>query len=181
MNKKTLILVLSIVALLLISIGVYLFLSNRTNDVVINNPTTTSIVYRNTEFGFNFSLPNDWQGYSIIKDVWNGTILSGTSSQSGAKITIRNPKWTSSVHYEDLPILVFTIAQWDEYIKEKFSISAAPIQASELARNNKYVFALPPRWDFDYSQDFKQAQEIFFNKPIKAFNVDISLGDGAVI
>jgi hypothetical protein len=81
---------------------------------------------------------------------------------------IRNPKWTATAPYEDLPVLVFTLAQWDSYVAEKFSVSAAPIQATELARNNAYVFALPPRWDFDYSTGVKEAEDIIASKPLIA-------------
>ena len=177
MNKKTLIaLVIIIIAL----IAVLYFINSYRNkeEVVVNNPNTNnaSITYKNTDYGFNFSLPTNWQGYSIIKEEWQGNILTDKAKQSGPKIIIRNPKWTESVHYEDLPILVFTIAQWNSYLKEDFAVSAAPILASELARNNVYVFALPPRWDFDYSLDFAEAQNIFANNPLKPFNIEVSQG-----
>ena len=71
----------------------------------------TSITYKNTDYGFNFTLPIDWQGYTVIKDTWNGTVLTNASAQTGPKLFIRNPKWTASAPYEDLPILVFTISR----------------------------------------------------------------------
>ena len=33
---------------------------------------TGTTVYRNTRYGFSFSLPESWQGYSIITDKWEG-------------------------------------------------------------------------------------------------------------
>ena len=170
MNNKTLI-AIALITIALIT-GLYVFLSSQYENTT---PTpvvqSTSVVYKNTEYGFNFSLPLTWQGYSIIKDTWKST-----GTESGPKLLIRNPKWTSSAPYEDLPILVFTISQWDSYAKEDFSVSAAPMQATELARNNMYVFALPPRWDFDYSLNFKEAEDIFAGNPLKAFNVEVSQG-----
>jgi len=174
-NNKKILLVL--VVIIVFGFIVYLFYpKNKVTPPLIDQPdiTVSSVVYKNTDYGFNFSLPDNWQGYSIIKNTWTGNILTNTAPQSGQKIIIRNPKWTEASHYEDLPILIFTIAQWNSYLKEDFSVGAAPIQATEMARNNAYVFALPPRWDFDYGIDFKEAQDIMRGNPIQAFDIDSS-------
>ena len=63
-------------------------------------------------------------------------------------------------------MLVFTIAEWNAYENGDFSIGAAPISATEIARNKTYVFALPPRWDFDYSLGFKEAEHIVASKTL---------------
>jgi hypothetical protein len=170
MNKKTLIVLIVITVALVAGLAFYY---SRINTVgVTPNTDDTSVVYKNTEYGFTFSLPLSWQGYSIVKSTWSGNALSDTAAPSGPKLLIRNPKWTPAAPYEDLPVLVFTIAQWNAYLAEKFSVSAAPILASELARNNVYVFVLPPRWDFDYSLDFKEAQDIIAGKPLRAFDIE---------
>ena len=172
MNKK--ILIAGIIIVVAFSAGMYFFYSSRNdNPVLVNTPSNTNITYKNTDYGFNFSLPASWQGYTIVKETWNGTPLTNTLVQSGTKLLIRNPKWTTLAPYEDLPILVFTTSQWDSYLAENFSIGAAPIKASELARNNTYVFALPARWDFDYSLGYKEAQDIIKNNPIQGFNVGV--------
>ena len=67
--------------------------------------------------------------------------------------------------------MVFTLAQWNSYIAEDFAVSAAPILATELGRNNKYVFALSPRWDFDYSFGFQEAESILQGKPLHPFSL----------
>ncbi len=173
MNNKSLI--AGVVIVIALALGFYFFYSSRSDKpVVINEPNTTSITYKNTEYGFNFSLPANWQGYSVVEGTWNGNPLTNTTAQSGPKLLIRNPKWTQAAPYEDLPILVFTISQWNSYLAENFAVSAAPILASELARNNKYVFALPPRWDFDYSLDVKEAQDIIASKPLHPFDLVVS-------
>jgi hypothetical protein len=154
------------------SVGVSKYLSVKGGQLVeVTNPTNTSVTYNNTDYGFTFSLPADWQGYSVVKSTWQGTALTNTVAPSGPKLLIRNPHWTATVHYEDIPILVFTIAQWNAYLAENFSVSAAPIQASELSRNNTYVFALPPRWDFDYSLGYAEADTIIAGNPLHAFNL----------
>lgn len=173
MNKNTF--VTSALIIIALSAALLLFFSSRNDNVVINNPSTpSSITYKNTDYGFDFSLPSTWQGYSVIKDTWTGTVLTNTTAQSGPKLIMRNPKWTASAPYEDIPVLVFTLSQWNTYLAEKFSISAAPIQARELGRNNVYVFALPPRWDFDYSLGYKEAQDIILGKPLSPFNIGVT-------
>lgn len=170
MNKNTLITAV-IIIIIVLCVGVVLY-SSRDNAVGgTPNLNDTSVTYKNTEYGFTFSLPVSWQGYSIVQGAWKGNLLKDKAEQTGPKLLIRNPKWTESAPYEDLPILVFTIPQWNAYLAENFSVSAAPIQASELARNNMYVFALPPRWDYDYSLGYKEAQDIIAGNPLRAFNV----------
>jgi len=180
MNKNKII-IASLILIIIIGFLVYIFPSKNIPSVdqsvapiipaVVSD--ASPIVYKNTEYGFNFSLPANWQGYSIIKNTWQGNALTKSPAPSGPKLLIRNPKWTETLHYEDLPILVFTTQQWNSYIAEDFSIGAAPFKASELAHNNKYVFALPARWDFDYSLDFKEAEDIFASNPIQVFNLEV--------
>ncbi len=171
MTKKILI-IIAILIIILIGLGIY---SKNTSPKEGSTETPvkadSSVIYTNPEFGFDFYLPKDWKGYSIIKNNWTGYPLNKPGDQNGPKIVIRNPAWTPGAPYEDLPILVFTIDQWNSYIAEDFSVSAAPIPASELARNNKYVFALPPRWNFDYSLGYEQAEQIITSKPIHPFNL----------
>lgn len=131
-----------------------------------------SVVYINTEYGFTFSLPLDWKGYSIVKNTWKGYPLnSATTEEAGPTLLLRNPNWTPAKHYEDIPIMIFTIPEWNSYVAEDFSVSAAPIPASEIARNDEYVFALPPRWDYDFSEGYQEAQNILNTKPLYPFNL----------
>jgi hypothetical protein len=150
--------------------------SNSYNTII--KPVTilpdeeTLLTYNNADYGFTFSLPADWKGYSIVKKTWNGNSLTTDKvEETGPTLLIRNPKWTSAIHYEDIPIMVFTLAQWNSYTAENFAVSAAPIPASELGRNNRYVFALPPRWDFDFSQGYQEAENILNTKPLHPFNL----------
>jgi uncharacterized surface protein with fasciclin (FAS1) repeats len=137
---------------------------------VLTNPDT-SVIYTNNDFGFTFSLPDTWKGFSIVKTSWEGNPIAATGTKrSGPKLLIRNPAWTSKVPYEDIPVLIFTLADWNSYTAGDYAVSAAPIAATELGRNNQFVFALPPRWDFDYSTDYAEAEKIVESKPLKAFN-----------
>ncbi|MDE2030906.1 MAG: hypothetical protein KGI58_01440 [Patescibacteria group bacterium] len=172
-NTKTIILVL--ISTIIIGSGAYIiYHKNKSVSNVAVTPTiNTSVVYKNNEYGFTFSLPDSWRGYTIVQNTWQGyPVNDPKSNETGPKILIRNPNWTSAVHYEDIPILIFTTAQWDSYVAEDFAVSAAPIPASKLASNNKYVFALPPRWDYDFSKGYEEAENIIKSKPIIGFDID---------
>lgn len=163
-NKQ--VMVFGVVVLALAAALSFFYFSRQDNAAVVN-PSTTSITYENTTYGFTFSLPATWKGYSIIQDTWRGDpIVTDIAQETGPKLLIRNPKWTSAAPYEDLPILVFTLNQWNLYKTNAFSVSAAPIPASELGRNDTYVFALPPRWDFDYSLGYQEAEDIMAANPL---------------
>lgn len=130
-----------------------------------------SIVYENTQYGFRFTLPNSWKGYTIVTDKWQGLSIADSQVEnvveSGAKISIRHPEWTSEQPRQDIPILIFTVDQWNELQQEKFHIGAAPIGPSELIRNDKYVFALPARYNFAYPEGYQEVEDIITSNPIQ--------------
>ena len=140
-------------------------------------PTATSspssaVVYNNTQYGFTFSLPADWQGFTTVSETWTGNPLAGsqyTSNITGPEILIRNPNWTAQNPYEDIPVMVFTPAEWAEIQKETLGVSAAPIPPSELGQNAKYVFALPPRYDFDYKTGYQEVEQIIASNPLNGY------------
>ncbi|MGH4138744.1 DUF4309 domain-containing protein [Clostridium sp.] len=136
-----------------------------------NNNTTnsSSILYKNTEYGFNFILPEGWQDFSIINELWEGNdMASGKVTESGPKVSIRHPKWNSKDPRQDIPIMVFTLDQWNTLSQDKFHIGAAPLGPSELGRNNAYVFALPARYNFAYPIGYQEVEEILETHPLKA-------------
>lgn len=145
--------------------------SKAIKTVPIDTNKVTKIEYKNSEYGFTFSLPLSWKGYSVIVDNWVGNMIDSKTNESikGPKILIRHPLWTSSVIRQDIPIMVFTLSQWDLILKEKLSVSAAPIGPSELGRNSKYVFALPARYNFAFPVGFEEVEKIMESKPLQAF------------
>ncbi len=122
--------------------------SAQSNLATTPNPTAqqSSITYRNTGNGFCFVLPESWKGYTIVSERWSGNLLSAGEEVHGPQILIRNPKWTAENPYQDIPIMIFTPAQWKQVEDVDMAVSAAPIGPSKLGQNSKYVFALPPRW-----------------------------------
>jgi hypothetical protein len=54
----------------------------------------------------------------------------------------------------------------------KFHIGAAPIGPKELDRNNKYVLALPARYNFAFPEGYEEVEKILAGKPLQAFSVN---------
>jgi hypothetical protein len=128
------------------------------------------VVYINTQYGFSFSLPNSWEGYSIIISKWEGNPLgSDAVAEQGPIISIRNPKWTQENPYQDIPIMVFILTQWELLQQEKFHIGAAPVGPSELGRNTGYVFALPARYNYSFPTGYEEVEKILESNPLKTF------------
>jgi len=128
------------------------------------------IEYRNTQYGFSFSLPESWKGYSIVEDKWEGSALGGdVTVEQGPIILIRHPQWTLANPRQDIPIMIFSLNQWGSLQLGKFHIGAAPIGPKELGRNSKYVFALPARYNYAFPTGFEEVEQILENNPLDAF------------
>lgn len=139
----------------------------RIDAVKLGNYVLEGIIYKNGQYGFTFTLPKTWQGYSIVNEKWEGLgIGSEKITTTGPMISIRHPQWTKEKPRQDIPIMIFTLAQWQDLQQEKFHIGAAPIGPSELARNSKYVFALPARYNYAFPTGYKEVEEILAAKPL---------------
>lgn len=129
--------------------------------------------YRSEEYGFIITLPESWRGYTVTIDRWSGykpdDQLGEVPAADGPVVSIHNPRWTAETPYQDIPIMVFTLEQWDALQKDAFHIGAAPIGPSELGRNVRYVFALPARYNFAFPPGFEEVDEILQSKPLKTF------------
>ncbi len=114
--------------------------------------TSLEIIYRNEQYGFTLNLPKTWEGYSV----------STSSVAAGQKIVIRQPKWTKDKPYEDIPVLVYSLAQWQKWEANNFADyqTAAPIGPTERGRNESYVFATAPRYNFDFLTGFEEVETI---------------------
>lgn len=146
--------------------------SSNNNQTATSVPdSSNSIVYKNTQYGFNFTLPGGWKGYSIVNSQWEGTAAGGGTAATGPMISIRDPRWTSQIPRQDIPIMIFTLEQWNSLQQDKFHIGAAPINPSELGRNNRYVFALPARYNYAFPPGFEEVESILKGKPLKTMDV----------
>src|ERR1700693_4498943 len=126
-----------------------------------------SITDKNAQYGFCVSLPEEWKGYSIVLDVWEGSADHGPVAH-GPIVKIRHPLWVSEVPRQDIPIMIFTSAQWRSVAREKFFVSAAPFGPDELGRNSKFVFAMPPRYNYAFPLGYEEVVEITKSKPLRA-------------
>jgi hypothetical protein len=115
------------------------------------------VIYRMEIYGLMVKLPDDWSGFSVRTETWEGVdVATGNVVKAGPKIVLRHPAWTQAKPYEDLPILILSPAQWRLVSTEQLSLGAAPIGPSMLASNSEYVFALPARYNYDFSQGFEE-------------------------
>jgi len=130
-----------------------------------------SVVYKNTQYGFNFLLPESWKEYKIVTDKWEGLSIEDPQGEkvveTGPAIYIRHPQWTSENQRQDIPIMIFTLAQWNSLQQDKFHISAAPIGPTELGRNTGYVFALPARYNFAFPTGYEEVEDILKSNPFQ--------------
>lgn len=124
-----------------------------------------SVVYENTRYGFYFYLPETWKGYTIIEEQWEGTSEADTA-EIGPQLLIRHPDWIQNNPRQDIPIMVFTLEQWNALQKGDFSVGAAPINPSKLSSNSAYVFALPARYNYAFQTGFEEVEEILKGSPL---------------
>jgi len=156
--------------------GIILIIAIVISYFVFKIPQTNNqnIIYTNKTYGFNFTLPKNWIGYSVTTYTWTGDAIDDELGQvpfsTGTVVSIHNPKWTpTNTNYQDIPIMVFTLSQWSDLQTDKFHIGAAPIGPSELGRNSKYVFALPARYNYAFPLGYEEVDQIMQSKPLVAF------------
>lgn len=137
----------------------------------------SNIEYTNNLYGFVFALSAGWKGYTVIEAEWEGYAIPDSSSHSqelvekGPKLLIRHPLWSEANQRQDIPIMIFDLAQWQEIQEDKFHIGAAPINPSELGRNNKYVFALPARYNYAFPEGYEEVEQILEKNPLQPFDL----------
>jgi hypothetical protein len=169
MNKKMFFGVAAILVLLVL-VGYMLYkykFSVTVNDFtptgVITNKIETPISYRNNIYGFSVPLPESWRGYSATEKAQGSYI----------EIHIAHPQSTSENPRMDIPVLVVPIATWNKWYPSTPGAAqhpfAAPVPAMERARNNKYVFATAPRYNYSFATGYEEVDEIV--KKITGFNV----------
>ena len=174
MTKRILIPIVLVVVAVLLIVRLVIFGMNRgfapvvpaTSPTSTVATTTSTVVYTNSAYGFSFTLPASWERYTIVTSTWTGYPPPVTH---GPMISIRSPLWTAAVPTQDIPIMVFTLAEWSAVSSGTMSVSAAPIPPSELGRNSRYVFALPARYNYAYPAGFEEVQSILDGNPLHAF------------
>ncbi|UWZ84486.1 hypothetical protein [Occallatibacter riparius] len=164
--RRAILLALAVMALSLPVSAQALRADEQRTPVTPPNPGQT--VYNNAQYGFCFDLPSQWAGYKVIEQKWQSSATSVGAAASGPRLLIRSPHWTDADPREDIPILVFTKAQWKRVQQEELMVSAAPVPPQKLGQNKRYVFALPPRWNFDELPGMDEANQIVTGRPLHA-------------
>jgi hypothetical protein len=134
------------------------------------------VEYRDTELGFSFSLPASWEGFSKVASNWEGLKSSDLGDEvveQGPIVSIVHPKSTTEQPRQDIPVMVFTIEQWDRMQRGEWHIGAAPIGPLELGRNSRYVFALPARYNYAFLEGWEEVDQILQDHPVVTFEPDI--------
>jgi len=162
--------------IIVIVVGVLYTRKPSVPPVLSNTATTTTsstLAYSSNEYGFTVSLPESWQGYSVASSTWEGDTSGSASGESkltsGPIILIRHPLWTAAHPRQDIPVMVFTIPQWNELQADKYHIGAAPIGPTELGSNSTYVFALPARYNYAYLPGYEEVDQIVTGKNFTFF------------
>ena len=81
--------------------------------------------------------------------------VNGNTVETGPLISIRNPLWTAAIPRQDIPIMVFTLAQWETLQREEFSVGAAPA-----------------RYNYAFPVGFEEVEEILKGNPLQPVNVN---------
>lgn len=132
---------------------------------------TAALVYLNTAYGFSFDLPAGWQDFQVLDEAWEGLSLvageEGKVVACGPLLQIRHPAWTPEEPRQDIPIMVLTLDQWAKLEAMEFSVGAAPVGPKELGRNDRYVFALPARYNYAFPAGYEEVETILAHNPLK--------------
>ena len=173
--KKSMFFIVSAIIVLAIAAFIAYRYSGEGTSSSVSSPTlpgaaataaSSTVSYLNNEYGFTFTLPASWQGFTIVTSAWTGYT---TPPQHGPILSIRNPLWATSTPTQDIPIMVFTLPEWSAVSAGTMPVGAAPIPPSELGQNAEYVFALPARYNYAYPSDWQEVQSIVQNGPLHAF------------
>ncbi len=170
MNKKLFFSLGTIILIILLGVVGYMVyqrmsvteINDTTSIIPTTNDTQTSLSYRNNTYGFLIPLPESWRGYSV----------SEQAKDSYLEIRIMHPQSTSQNPRMDIPVLVVPIATWNKWYPangEGNHPFAAPIAATERARNTRYVFATAPRYNYAFASGYEEVEEIV--QKITALNI----------
>ena len=143
------------------------------NSYVSPTPENKELTYYNDLYNFQLKLPSSWQGYQIINDDWIGEPLANTRFTfplTGPQILLLHPRWTKTNPRQDIPIMIFTQAQWDSMEQGNFHIGAAPINPTEVFRNKDYIFAVPARYNYAYLEGWEEVESILVKSNFGVIN-----------
>lgn len=166
MNKKSFISV--VLAIIIVIFGVFGYFtfgrkSPRPSPTPLAPPA--ALEYQNDRYGFSFTLPESWKGYSIVAGNWQSN-PGDAKVEEGPALSIRHPQWTSQNPRQDIPVMIFTLSQWNSLLRDEFHIGAAPVNPARLGYNANYVFALPARYNYAFLTGWEEVENILQGNPL---------------
>ena len=130
-------------------------------------PSGLPLRFHCAQYGLTFFLPASWRGYSVSTQQLEDATYSPAEDKQiivgyTPWITLRHPQWQDSTPYQDIPILIFTRAQWDALHHGSLWPSLfAGGTMDELWHNQRFVFAMSSRYNADDSvSGWKEVAEI---------------------
>ena len=131
-----------------------------------NQPSDLPLRYHNAQYDLTFFLQASWRGYSVLVQQLDDERYLPTEDKQvlvghTPMITLRHPRWQASTPYQDIPILVFTRAQWDALHHGKLwpSLFAGGVM-DELWHNQGFVFAMSSRYNWGELTGAKEVADI---------------------
>jgi hypothetical protein len=128
--------------------------------------SSDAVEYNNARYSFKFSLPQTWKGYSIVMEQWEASDAQKGAVERGPIISIRHPNWNKENPRQDIPILVFTLAQWDSAEKGDLYVNGSARSFLELGRNRKYAFAVSTRYNEAEVVGREEVDKILQHEPL---------------
>jgi hypothetical protein len=132
----------------------------------LNQPSGLPLRYHNAQYNLTLFLPASWRGYSVSVQQLEDEIYSPTEDKQilvghTPMITLRHPQGQDSAPYQDVPILVFTRAQWDALHHGGLwpSFFAGGVM-DELWHDQGFVFALSSRYNWGELTGAKEVADI---------------------
>ena len=128
-----------------------------------NHPAGLPVRYHNAKYDLTFYLPQNWKGYSVLTEHWDGETYLADKDKDvvlarGPIIVLRNRLWKTNDQCQDIPIYIFTRQQWTDDKTGKSSAEGAGGVIYELWHNDRYVFGIHSR-TFGFNTDLKDWRE----------------------
>ena len=132
-----------------------------------NQPSGLPLRYHSARYGLTFYLPISWRGYSVSVQQLDDVRYSPAEDRQvivghTPMITLRHPQRQAGTRYQDIPILVFTRAQWAALHHGALwpSLFAGGVM-DELWHSQRFVLAMSSRYNAaDEVKGWKEVAEI---------------------
>ncbi len=100
---------------------------------------------------------------------WERFTETDSQIQFGRLVTLNKNIVGTTTPQAFIPILIYPVEKWREWEANNFEgyPTAAPIGPTERGRNDAYVFATAPRYNYSFSNGFEEVEDII--SKLKAF------------